>query len=95
MVIDRLRGTDPLSNLQNTQKSQYKGGVKPAPDSINISDEAKEMAEAYYASEVAASTPDVRADRIAEVKEKIKNPAYINQAVLNTVADRIMDAFGI
>ena len=30
-----------------------------------------------------------------EVKEKMKNPAYINQAVINVVAERIMDAYGI
>ena len=94
MVIDRLGGIDPLKNLQNTQKT-YKTQMPNNADSINLSNEARELAEEYYVSEIAAQTPDVRADKIAAIKEKIKDPAYINNAVINVVADRIMDAYGI
>ncbi len=95
MIIDRLGGLDPLKNVQNAQKPQSRQTVSVQRDSINVSDEARELAEAYYVSEIAASTPDVRADRIAEVKEKLKDPDYINKAVLDTVAGRIMDVYGL
>ncbi len=95
MVINRLGGMDPLQDLQSSKRTQDKLPTINTADSINVSDEARELAEAYYAAEVAAVTPDVRADRVAEVKEKMKNPAYINQAVINVVAERIMDAYGI
>ncbi len=95
MVINRLDGINPLQDRQAAQKSQNKYSVRDTADSINLSDEARELAEAYYASQVAKETPDVRADRIAEIKEKIKDPSYINSAVIDTVANRIMDAYGI
>ena len=56
---------------------------------------AKEMAEAYYLSEIAASTPDVRSDLVAKVKDKIKDPNYINSAVISSVADRFLDSIGL
>lgn len=95
MVINRLGGMDPLQDVQGSKRTQDKLPTINTADSINVSDEARELAEAYYAAEVAAVTPDVRTDRVAEVKEKMKNPAYINQAVINVVAERIMDAYGI
>lgn len=45
--------------------------------------------------EVAAATPDVRADRVAEVKAKIKDPSYLNDAVIQSTADRIMASYGL
>ena len=65
MIIDRLGGIDPLKDIQNNYKTPAKQHVKSGHDSISISNEAREMAEAYYLSSIAAETPDVRADRIA------------------------------
>jgi negative regulator of flagellin synthesis FlgM len=95
MVIDRLGGIDPLKNVQNTQKTAVKSSVKSEADSIAISNEAREMAEVYYMNEVAAETPDVRSDLVAQIKEKIKDPSYLNQAVISSTADRILDSYGL
>ena len=53
------------------------------------------MAEAYYLSEVAAETPDVRSERVAQVREKIKDPAYLNAQTISSTADKILDSFGL
>lgn len=95
MIIDRLGGIDPLKNVQKTHKNTTNSGIPTGHDSINISDEARQMAEAYYLAEVAAGTPDVRADRVAEVREKIQDPAYLSADVLSSAADSIMDSFGL
>ena len=95
MVINRLDGINPLQDRQAAQKSQNKYSVRDTADSINLSDEARELAEAYYASEVAKETPDVRADKIAEIKEKIKDANYLNPQTISATADRIMQAYGI
>lgn len=95
MMIDRLGGLDPLQNLQNTKKVASKPITNAQEDTFSVSQEAKEMAEAYYLSEVAASTPDVRSDLVAQVKEKIKDPNYINSAVISSVADRFLDSIGL
>ena len=55
----------------------------------------REMAEAYYLSEVAAETPDVRSERVAQVREKIKDPAYLNAQTISSTADKILDSFGL
>ena len=53
------------------------------------------MAEVYYMNQVAAETPDVRADRIAEIKAKIQYTSYLNSAVIASAADRLMESFGL
>lgn len=94
MTIDRLGGIDPLKNVSNTQKAHRVSGTAPS-DSISLSSEAKELSEAYFAMEAAKAAPDVRADRVAAVMEKLKDPSYVNEAVVDMVADRLMDVFGV
>jgi negative regulator of flagellin synthesis FlgM len=95
MMIDRLGGIDPLQNLQQTKRVTNKPVTNTLEDTVSVSQEAKEMAEAYYLSEIAASTPDVRSDLVAQVKDKIKDPNYINSAVINSVADRFLESIGL
>lgn len=95
MMIDKLGGVSPLNNIQNTKRTQNTANVKSSPDSISVSDEAKKMAEAYYLDEVAAETPNVRSELIAQIKEKIKDPSYLSAEVINSTAERIMTSYGI
>jgi flagellar biosynthesis anti-sigma factor FlgM len=95
MMIDKIGGINSLNNVQNTHRTNGTDNVSAGTDSINVSEEAKEMAEVYYMKQVAANTPDVRADRVAEIREKIKDPSYLNDAVINSTADRIMTSFGL
>jgi negative regulator of flagellin synthesis FlgM len=41
---------------------------------------------------LAASAPDVRRERVAEQKEKINDPSYINESVINATANNLIDA---
>jgi len=93
-MIDRLGDIDPINNVPKTRSSRQVGGTTPS-DSINVSPEAKELAEAYFAMEAAGSAPDVRSDRVAEVLQKMKDPSYINNSVVDLVADRLMDVYGL
>ena len=95
MMIDKLGGITPLNNVQSTKRTQGTESVKSSPDSISVSKEAKEMAEAYYLKEVADETPDVRTDLVAQIKEKIKDPSYLSSEILNSTAERIMASYGI
>lgn len=95
MMIDRLGGISPLENIQKTQKVESKATVNAQSDSISISDEAREMAEVYYMSEVAKETPDVRTDLVNQVKEKIKDPNYLNSLAIENTANKILESFGI
>ncbi len=94
-MIDKISGASPLNNVQNIRKTENAARVSEDFDSIHLSDEAVEKAEAYYMEKVAAETPDVRADRIAEVKEKIKDPSYLSNAVIQSAAEKFMTSVGL
>jgi negative regulator of flagellin synthesis FlgM len=94
MMIDRLGGIDPINDVQKTHKAQRVSGTAQS-DSVNVSAEAKELSEVYFAMEAAGAAPDVRSDRVAEVMQKMKDPSYINKSVVDLVADRIMDVYGL
>ena len=87
MIIDRLGGINPLDNLQNAQKQQMSRGGDVA-DSVSVSAEARRRAELHFAMDALNAVPDVRADRVAEVAEKINDPNYITKAIIDVVADR-------
>ena len=93
MMIDKLSGIDPLNNVQTPPRVRGSKPVSSGADSIDVSPEARARADAYYLAKVASETPDVRTDLVNEVREKIKDPAYINQAVINSVADKILNSY--
>jgi negative regulator of flagellin synthesis FlgM len=90
MTIDRLNSMDPIRDPQKPSS-----GGKPEKarggDSISISTDATEKADLYRAIELAKAAPGTSPDRIAELKAKMNDPAYIDDAVLSITADRIMD----
>ncbi len=92
MTIDRLNPIDPL---QNPRKSGQTGraGKPDRSDSINLSSEAVEKSELFGAIELAKNAPELRMDRIAELKAKINDPSYIDSRILEETADRIIDQF--
>mgnify|MGYP003417979338 FL=1 len=94
-MIDKIGGLNPLNNVQNIRKTDSAAKVSSQTDSISVSKEAVEKAEAYYLDKVAAETPNVRADRIAEVKAKIKDPSYLSDEVILSAAEKVMSGFGI
>lgn len=94
-MIDKIGGINPLNNVQNLRKTENSAKVSDNADSIHVSKEAVEMAEAYYLDKVAAETPNVRADRIAEIKAKIKDPSYLSDAVIQSTAEKFMTSIGL
>ncbi len=94
MTIEGLGPVDPVSKYNKTEKSE-KPSKTQKNDSINVSAEAKNLGEIYKAAEGVKNSPDVRQDRIDEVKEKLKDPSYINDKVIESVAGKIMDMFEI
>ena len=94
-MIDKLGGINPLNNVQNTKRTQNTANVKNSTDYISVSSEAKKLAQAYYLDEIAAETPDVRLDLVAQIKDKIKDPSYLSPEVINSAAEKLMTSFGI
>ena len=91
MTIDRVGPIEPIQPGKRPGKtSQVNEG--PNSDSISISSEAQQRAELLRAQELAAAAPDVRADRVAELKEKINDPSYIDDKIVNATANKLIDA---
>lgn len=91
MTIDRIGSIDPI---QPGNKPGKTGQINETPktDSISISSEAQEKAELLRIQKMAAAAPDIRAERIAELKEKIDDPSYIDEKVINATANKLIDA---
>jgi negative regulator of flagellin synthesis FlgM len=90
MTIDRLSSVDPI---RDPQKPTLGGKAEKARggDSISISSDATQKAELFNALELAKAAPETKSDRIAELKAKINEPGYMDDAVISMTADRIMD----
>lgn len=93
MIIDKIGGINPLSNVQGSQRVSARSSVFMGEDSISVSREAQEMAEAYYLSEVAAETPDVRSDLVEQIRVKIQDPMYLSGATIDSTVDKILASY--
>ena len=91
MTIDRVGSIDPIQPGKKPGRTE-RVNESPKADSISISSEAQERAERLRVQELAAAAPEARAERIAELKEKINDPSYINDKVINATADKLIDA---
>jgi len=94
MTIDRLGPLDPLSKFNKTDKPE-KLAKEVTADSVAVSEEARHSASLRQTADIVRSAPDVRMDRVEEVKAKLQKPDYVDDAVINTVADRLLDVFGV
>ncbi len=89
MTIDRLNPLDPIQPKKPAGASRADRSSRN--DSVSLSSEAIEKAEIYRAFELAKAAPEERSARIEQLKALIDDPAYLNDAVINMTADRILD----
>ncbi|MCK5154105.1 MAG: flagellar biosynthesis anti-sigma factor FlgM [Spirochaetales bacterium] len=94
MNINSLGHINSVTNQKKTDKVSKPVDVG-GKDSIKISNDAKAMAEMYAVSETVKTAPDVRMDRIEEVREKLKDPSYIDSKIIESVAESVLDVFGL
>jgi negative regulator of flagellin synthesis FlgM len=92
-----INGIGPIDPLQPNKKSGQNNRVNQTieGDSISLSSEALKKGELYRALELVSAAPDIRVDRIEELKQKINDPSYINDAIINATAGRLMDIWGL
>ncbi|MDR3311542.1 MAG: flagellar biosynthesis anti-sigma factor FlgM [Spirochaetaceae bacterium] len=95
MMIDRLIGINPVNPVSEPSQTPKVRSPKSEDDYISVSDEARARADAYDLTQIAKETPDVRMSLVEEIREKIKNPNYISGAVIDSVAGKMMESWGI
>ena len=90
MVIDKIGN---INNIVEPKKTRSPKDVKKSNknDSVQISTEGKKAADISRNTQVIRETPDVRMDRVKEIKEQIDNGSYDfnDNKMLEKVADRI------
>jgi negative regulator of flagellin synthesis FlgM len=94
MTIDRIGAPDPIQPGKKPGRNERVRESSEA-DSISLSSEAVEKSERYKAIELVSAAPDIRMDRVEELRQKINDPAYLNERILNATADNIMESFGL
>ena len=93
-----IRGVDGINRVDNNSKINKvskKNETSSSSDVAEISSEAKQMADIQKAKVAVDKSPDVRQDKIEEVKAKLESGAYDNEEVMNKVAEKIMKALGL
>ena len=91
MTIDRIGSIDPIQPGKKPGRANQVN-ESPKTDSISISSEARDKAELYRIREMASAAPEVRTDRVAELRDKINDPSYMNDKIMNATADKLIDA---
>jgi flagellar biosynthesis anti-sigma factor FlgM len=92
MVIDKIGN---INNIVDAKKTRPSSGNKEVNkgDSVQLSSEARQAADVARLSQMVQTSPDMRAERVQELKEQIANGEYNfdDSKILNMVADRIAD----
>ena len=92
MSINKINSVNGINEYakMNSASQVRKTDIK---DSVSISNEALTSSEQKRIIEMVKSAPDVRADRIAEVKAKLAaNPNYFDDvAVISETADKFIN----
>jgi negative regulator of flagellin synthesis FlgM len=91
MTIGRTGPIEPTRPVNESRRNDAAGKTAKTDVTVSISTEALKKAEWLRAIEIVSVAPDVRADRVAELKAKINDPAYVTDALMNATADKIVD----
>lgn len=91
-MIDKIGN---INNITDTKKNRAVSGKKEVAksDSIQISSEGKLASEIAKTAQMVKETPDMRVERIRELKERIQNGSYDfnDNKILDRVAEKIAD----
>lgn len=89
-MIDRLGGLNPLSGYNKAQKVRISNNDKQL-DSISLSQESRLRSDYLKIEQEVKATPDIREDRVAELKLKINDPNYFNdEKILDELAEKLL-----
>ncbi len=87
MRIDALNNVSKLYQANSTNKITKKNNVSN-PDCVEISQIGKEY---QIAKQAVAATPDIRLDKVNDIKERIASGTYNVSA--KELADKLIDSY--
>lgn len=85
----QVNGAQSLGNIQRTQSTAPQKAAEPlhGTDQLDISAEAELVGKVH-------EIPDVRTDRVAEIRSQIEAGAYETDAKLDVAIGRLLDELG-
>jgi len=99
MTIDKI---GPLNKILKTQSDVKvnKSSKTAKKDRVELSPEAKKMAEISQVEAKVKAAPDIRkeltAERIKELRDKLEDPdQYLTKEVAEKIAEKVAESFGI
>jgi len=92
MTVNRIGHVEPIPSGKRPGRSEPVGG-NDRTDTIDLSTQAKEKAERYQVLQLIKSAPETDEARIAELRQKIDDPSYINDRVVSATADKIISSW--
>ncbi|HUT65791.1 MAG TPA: flagellar biosynthesis anti-sigma factor FlgM [Spirochaetota bacterium] len=99
MTIDKIGPLNKILKTQSDIQVKKSNGVSKK-DRVELSTEAKRMAELSQVEAKAKAAPDIRKEltpqRIKELRDKLENPdAYLTKEVAEKIAEKVAESFGI
>jgi negative regulator of flagellin synthesis FlgM len=85
--LDASRTAAPAKQADKARHHHQQHGSAPKADSVTLSDSARSLAAARQAVEAA---PDVRAEKVADIKQKVTDGTYTVSA--KVLARKMVDA---
>lgn len=93
MMIDKIGGIGKVYEPKEPSRTPKTQETSPVfgQDTVKISEEAIKAQEAQQALKTVKSTPDIRQEKVREVKEKLAKGEYDNltNEILEKVAEKI------
>ncbi len=89
MTIDKLNSINPINRYSQVQK---KSEIMPPKqgDTISLSSAGLESAALQQAISIVRETPDVRQDRVDQVKANLEDPNYFSEELFSQLADKLL-----
>lgn len=99
MTIDKIGPLDKILKTEGVIKVR-KSEKTPKGDRVELSPEAKEMANISQVEAKVKASPDVRPEltpeRMKELRDKLENPdQYLTKEVAEKIAEKVAESFGI
>ena len=95
MTVERIGPLDPPSNVKKTREALAgrRQRATSTPSTSPRRPAPRPKSSRHWRRRETA--PDVRVDKVAEVKRKLQDPSYPSQEVIEKTADGILKSFGI
>jgi negative regulator of flagellin synthesis FlgM len=96
MVIDKVGNINNIYETKKTKNVQRVDGVSTSNDSVEISTEGLRAIEEARYTQMVKQAPDIRSDRVREIKAQIDAGTYdkdLDDKVVSMVADKILSSF--